>query len=933
MASIPNNIVAKDSGGNIKKVNFEDVLEEYAKTEDVQNIVLENLSDCIKSVDMSFAEARRNANSLDIPFLVDGIKLYTAGYGSEAIIYSTQFPAGPKELQKTTDAWRFVIESPATQFGVASTKKCFLIMSFDGYDQFSSNVVYTENECREAGAHGGNPILLDWKNVVLQEGASSTFSCMDQARKIGVFGRIDLLRRTGYSGNIHTYSFRLEFTICGIHAWKNFKEGNRLTLETTDTAERVETHVADLNSVAYPKIASIGATGQEELQLAFDAPSKLSFNGENGVSIRVENADEENASLDEKRIHVGFNAESLAGSGIVCSNGKLNVPAFTPASGSVDAISGLVPGADASKYDDILTVSGWKSFEEIGLNSALKPFAGATAEEDGDMGFVPKPFTADKNSFLKGDGTWSPAVESVDGDFSCELSLIDQKFNFGFCFCDLNGRWMFKPKSETVSLHPEESVEGTIEFNYDVATICGISLSSPWQAAGPASVENNANGWTADKTFWKDDKSRVFSAIFPDGSSMDVWIEEVQDEDALDVFRTRFHYRINGFKTAHQREILVSVDGVEQTLNCSLAQGESESFNLAGNEIRVWPASSKTRILHEKPELHVSDLEEQDESFIVPWGGRYWVNSERTAMLKWNRLAYLGDLEHSVQAAVSYARHEDGDPVLVYGLEPSEEFWDIILQEEIEYSGEALTTDEAIGHVWIENGAVKAASKLFANWSVRATLLESDEPIVVPSSSTDEEIPQYSWIPVGTDSVHISSIGLELSRTDSGIRVYAPLVDLSTWPRKADSLELHLDCGIMESTIELECLTSWLNARFSEFDRTLAEMEQEIKLVGAVFTGATRYADGLPGLVPSASFEDRNKYLMGDGTWVELTLPSDYVGATPNAAGIHGLVPAATSAERSNYFRGDGTWFPAYVVTTTMPTNASEGDIFFYIED
>ena len=74
------------------------------------------------------------------------------------------------------------------------------------------------------------------------------------------------------------------------------------------------------------------------------------------------------------------------------------------------------------------------------------------------------------------------------------------------------------------------------------------------------------------------------------------------------------------------------------------------------------------------------------------------------------------------------------------------------------------------------------------------------------------------------------------------------------------------------------------------------------------YQGATASAPGVSGLVPAAEIADRNKYLKGDGTWAELTLPSDYVGATSSANGVHGLVPAATIADRNKYFKGDGTW-------------------------
>ena len=85
------------------------------------------------------------------------------------------------------------------------------------------------------------------------------------------------------------------------------------------------------------------------------------------------------------------------------------------------------------------------------------------------------------------------------------------------------------------------------------------------------------------------------------------------------------------------------------------------------------------------------------------------------------------------------------------------------------------------------------------------------------------------------------------------------------------------------------------------------------------YQGATASEPGVSGLVPAAEIADRNKYLKGDGTWAELTLPSDYVGATSSENGVHGLVPAAEIADRNKYLKGDGTWTEiADVDTSTL---------------
>lgn len=98
------------------------------------------------------------------------------------------------------------------------------------------------------------------------------------------------------------------------------------------------------------------------------------------------------------------------------------------------------------------------------------------------------------------------------------------------------------------------------------------------------------------------------------------------------------------------------------------------------------------------------------------------------------------------------------------------------------------------------------------------------------------------------------------------------------------------------------------------------------------YAGATSSSDGMAGLVPSASIADRNKYLKGDGTWAELTLPSDYVGATSSANGVHGLVPAANSSQRKYFFCADGSWsninFGDTIALSGSQINPNEGNVF-----
>lgn len=117
-----------------------------------------------------------------------------------------------------------------------------------------------------------------------------------------------------------------------------------------------------------------------------------------------------------------------------------------------------------------------------------------------------------------------------------------------------------------------------------------------------------------------------------------------------------------------------------------------------------------------------------------------------------------------------------------------------------------------------------------------------------------------------------------------------------------------------------------------------------------IMSGATQQANGSVGLVPAPSVNDRNKVLMGDGTWgsgglvddvlvdgisvvnnkvanINLTGKQDVltvgnnvkiendvisvpemVGATAMQSGRAGVVPQPLTSEKDKFLRGDGTW-------------------------
>lgn len=913
--AIPNDIVAKDSGGNIKKVDLTDLLSPYVKSEDIDGLLQDKWPASLKSASLSVDLHDSNETSLDFPFIVEAIKLTTASYGSSDIIYEREYEVEQRTIEKSSEAYAFSVSGTGAPFGVCSTKQCFLVLSINGHERIGSSDTVVEQECRASGAHGGNPIILDWAGVTLGEGGIFRFSYNDPSQPVGIYGTLNLQRRVNQTGNIHNYDFLLDFVVCGQHAWNNLKNAEKLTLETVDTNDDIKRSVIDISSITYPKINDIQA-GAQSVAFSTSCPSSISLEGGQGISIEISEPEPDNIILDKKSISFALNLGDVAGDGLeVDQNGKLTVPVFTPSVGASNAVPGLVPGASASHFDDILTVSGWKSFAEIGLDSALKPFVGATQYEDGDMGFVPAPFIANAEMFLKGDGTWANAISEISGTMECDMSPIEKELSFGVSLCDANGEWMFQARQCSVALSPEEVEEGSFEIDIPLADIHGVSLCSPWSAEIPVSASNNENGWVADKTFWASAKTGEFSGIFRDGSSIDVWLDTRQDAENPEKCWTVVHYRGHGCKTQFSRPFLLSIDDTEQECNCSLADDGSMDIATAGSVIKVWPTAAKTRILSEfrNEENEEEEPEEQTPPTETPWGGYIWVNQERTAMLESGALAYIGDPINPVYASIAYQEHPAGSPVLVYGLQEQEDMWDIILQEAVTYNDVEVPAETVVGHVWKEGTTVKAASQLFANWSIQPILQESDEEISLPSDATPEQPDDLEtvdeWITLDAEAIYVPSLGLELSKTADGVHVHAPAVNIDAWPRKANSIDLVLDAGFTEEVIGFDCISSWLNTRFEGLDKSLADMERRLQSAGAIFTGATSYSNGLPGLVPPASSADTSKVLMGDGTWSD-QLSSDFLGAdgANGKDGRSGLVPAPEEGDADKYLRGDGTW-------------------------
>lgn len=83
--------------------------------------------------------------------------------------------------------------------------------------------------------------------------------------------------------------------------------------------------------------------------------------------------------------------------------------------------SGGGGGGGTNDYNSLLNkpkinnviLSGELSLSDLGIHNPVT-MIGATSSADGAAGYAPRPLIADKNKFLKGDGTWSP----ISGSFN-----------------------------------------------------------------------------------------------------------------------------------------------------------------------------------------------------------------------------------------------------------------------------------------------------------------------------------------------------------------------------------------------------------------------------------------------------------------------------------------------------------------------------------
>lgn len=530
MAQIRRNFTAKDIDGNVKHLDLDSILSGYATIDSIEEAVQNAMPEALVAASLSLEPFRASASLLDAPFSTSTVKLSTIAYGVSSPIYETEYEIEDRTLSVSTDAYRFHIEDQNAPFGVASNKKCFLVLSFGGMDSFSSRQVYGEAECRESGACGGNPIILDWNETMLGEGGSWNFSYRDESlpEGYGVRGRLTLSNRLSYSGSIHWYRFSLDAEIYAYDAWRTLQKSTTLLFHTESASGEETDQKVNLSSIAFPKLSSVsleksssaisGVVPASE-ELSQDNASSLVVRAHRGIAASLETDDPLDAASDTKVLSLGLDFQDSIGDGIVVdSEGRLSVPVF-----SQDA-SGLVPSPNAEDPYTVLTEDGWKPLDELGVARNVQTFLGATETENGWQGLVPSPMKEDRFKFLRGDGRWIEAVDSIDGSFECQWRHGKKELDFAVGIF-AGGEWLDHPIAVSASLYPDGIEYKTYPLsNIDPEDISGLYLAHPYSDSIPRQLEDRQNGWIADRTFWQEDKTRTYAYQFADGTAIEAWL-------------------------------------------------------------------------------------------------------------------------------------------------------------------------------------------------------------------------------------------------------------------------------------------------------------------------------------------------------------------------------------------------------------------------
>lgn len=904
MATLNRSFVAKDSDGNIKKLFLDDILSEYATLENVQELVTGAAPLAIDQAGISFSQPSLQAIPLEVPFSTSSVKLSTYAYSAEEPIYETEYQIEDRTFSRSDDAYKFIVNEGSAPFGVLTDKKCFLVLSLPGLSSFSNTRTWVQSECRELGAVGGNPIILDWDSVTLGEGGSYSFAYRDSSMSegFGVFGKLMLSERQEQVGNVHWYSLRLEFTVCAATAWNALQEAYQLHLTTRNTEGEIETQSVDLSSLKYPQLSgvSISSTGaplnqgRETLE-SFSDTSKtiLDFKAYRGISLALEQDDPLDAASDKKIISIGLDFEDIAGSGIIQDDeGRLSVPYFRASTEESAGSYGIVPAPQAEDDSIILTANGWASMDDLGVSRDLAAFRGATYSEDGWPGLVPMPQINDKDSFLRGDGLWIKGISNLSGDFQCKWQEAKKEHTFGYGICNMKGGWIGRTTKVSCLLRPDSVEEYTLALeNIDPEEVSGISLCHPYTSDIPGIPEDRSNGWIADKILWSTDKTKPYIVHFADGTAAKAWLvlqeKETQvqidsdDPNAEPQFETVtvtypiIHLQMYGPKAVQPWMFQVKIDGTEKYELLTDSTHENQMIFVAAGqgEVCVMPTLHSTTYDYLPPDYDFGD-DDDDPTGRIP--------------------------------------HEGHDPSISQG--------------------------QGLG------GGKQILDVPEAEW-VLLTNTEQAFPDLHASIAKDA-----SHIRATADEVSIAdwpqeSAGAEISLDYGYGQVVLPMNCLTSWlNERLEEVEKNASSSSDDVPVFLGATDSEMSpaglvppANPNDRNKVLTGDGRWSSALVDVFVGATEGA-GSNGMVPAPADGDANKFLKGDATWGD---PVQSIDAVEEVSPI--MVPAGTEsiviADFANFLSSANAILAAqrtakvWISTEGVVSNSSgEGDTGVYVQ-
>lgn len=136
-------------------------------------------------------------------------------------------------------------------------------------------------------------------------------------------------------------------------------------------------------------------------------------------------------------------------------------------------------------------------------------FIGATAETDGNAGLVPAPKTHDRNSYLKGDGTWDPLIvdDTLDTDSANPImnkavaNALDNKIDVsargvanGIAELDLTGKLVASQMPSTVGYVVEAATASDFPTTGDIYTMyIALDTNKVYRWSGSVYVEISAS--------------------------------------------------------------------------------------------------------------------------------------------------------------------------------------------------------------------------------------------------------------------------------------------------------------------------------------------------------------------------------------------------------------------------------------------------------